>query len=628
MGRLRETLGDSADTPRFIETLPRRGYRFIGTIVNDGVGTAVADRPEINELEPTPAPPRPQPARITTLAAVSTLALGCIAVLAWGAFELGKRAADHPQPTFRQLTFRRGGVVSARFTPDGKTVVYGAAWDGNPVRIFSTRVEGPESSPLPLPDADVADISASAELLIVINRPYLFGLHPGTLARVPLAGGTPRPIAEGVSAADWSVDGKQFAISRFLGDVFVDDLRSRIEYPLGTLVQEDPEGAWAPRISPDGSHVAYYGTGRNHSAAVVTTDRSGRTTVLSDGWKWVGRYVAWSPSGDEVWFSATRGGRIVPLRAASRSGHERIVLNLPGFIQLQEVASDGRVLLAYGDALREVRCRIANEPKERNLTWFGWSGAEWLSADGKTLLFHELEGTPNRVPRAYLRGTDGSPALRLGECQPINLSPDGRWVECYDEGAHQVLLLPTGPGQPRRMPHHGDESPRGFGYRWLPDSRHGLQAWRQKGGQFRTYLVDIDGGKPEPLTPEGFVCTWASPDGKSALCQPGEDGISYVYSLERNQVRPVRGLRASDDVISWVADGRSLFIRTRPEFPIRVYRLDIDTGRREVWREIDPPDRAGLFYDWISVYMTPDGRSYCYTTQNALNDLYLVEGLQ
>jgi hypothetical protein len=93
-------------------------------------------------------------------------------------------------------------------------------------------------------------------------------------------------------------------------------------------------------------------------------------------------------------------------------------------------------------------------------------------------------------------------------------------------------------------------------------------------------------------------------------------------------MRPVRGLRASDEVISWVADGRSLFIRTRSEYPIRIYRLDIDAGTRDVWREIEPPDRAGLFYDWITVYMTPDGASYCYTTQNALNDLYLVEGLR
>ncbi len=625
VGRLRETLGDSAETPRFIETLPRRGYRFVGTVVHDGAGVVAGDRPTVAEVPaPTRQELRPPPARRTYVVAMSAVALALLALLSWGAFSLGTRAGVRLQPTFHQLTFRRGGVVSARFTPDGKTVVYGAAWDGEPVRLFSTRIEGPESSPLSLPDADVADVSSAAELLIVVNRPYLYGLHPGTLARVPLAGGTPRPLAEQVTGADWSGDHQSFAVSREVED----GTRSRVEFPLGTLIHET-YGAYAPKLSRDGSQIAFYAMATPTSAKTVTiADLSGRTTVLSGGWLWTGRYVAWSPRGDEVWFSATKGGRASPLRAVSRSGQERIVLSLPGYIHLQEVLPDGRVLLAYGTARREVRCRIAGEPDERNLTWFGWSGAEWLSADGKTLLFHEWDGTPNNVPRAYLRGTDGSPAVRLGECVPINLSPDGKWTVCHDQEADQVLLIPTGTGQPRRMARHGVDA-KGFGYGWLPDSKHGLEAWREeKDKPFRTYIVDIDGGPAKPITPEGFVCTWASPDGKSALCQPGADGISHIYSIERNEMRPVRGLRADDEVISWSADGRSLFIRTRSEFPMRIYRLAIDAGTREVWREIDPPDRGGLFYDWIRIYMTPDGASYCYTTQNALNDLYLVEGLR
>ena len=630
VGRLRETLGDSADTPRFIETLPRRGYRFIGSVTRDGGTDAPSGlsepRPGESPQQPSSTPPftHAEEKRRRLARAAALISAGLAVPLAcWGAFALGKRAGDRPQPTFHQLTFRRGGVVSARFTPDGNTVVYGATWDGDPVRLFSTRIEGPESSPLSLPDADVTSISAAAEMLIVINRPYAYALPTGTLASVPLAGGTPRPIAQGVSAADWSADSKQFAVSRE-----INGNRWRIEYPLGTRLYESTEGAWAPRISPDGSHVAFYGDGKNpKDAAVVMADRTGHSTILSDGWKYVGRYVAWSPGGDEVWFSATKGGRVAPLRAVSRSGRERVVLTLPGYIHVQDVSRDGRVLLAFGNARREVHCRIAGEREERNLTWFGWSSVEWLSGDGKTLLLNEWDGTANSVPRAYLRGTDGSPAVRLGECVPINLSPDGKWVVCYDQQADQGLLIPTGTGQPRRMPSHGTAAA-GFGYGWMPDSRHGLEAWRQEKGDFRTYLVDTDTGRAEALTPEGFVCTWASPDGKSALCQPGADGTSQVYSLEYNQMRPVRGLRASDTVISWAADGRSLFVWTNAVFPIRVYRLDIDTGARELWREIYPPDRAGLFYGWTSIYMTPDGASYCYTTQNALNDLYLVEGLQ
>jgi DNA-binding winged helix-turn-helix (wHTH) protein len=617
VGRLREALGDSAEAPRFIETLPRRGYRFVGTIAGNGAGSASADRRQAEEPHPDAGVLNPKPARAWSIGAWSAVGLGALSLLLWGAFALGTRAADNSQPIFHQLTFRRGGVVSARFTPDGKTVVYGAAWDGSPVRIFSTRIEGPESSPLALPDADVAAVSASAELLIVLKRQYQGGLPDGTLARVPLGGGSPRPVAEHVGAADWSPHQRQFAVSRFASD------HSLIEYPIGRRLPIDRE-AWSPRVSPDGNTVAFYTAGEN-GVAVAIADRSGRVSILSEGWTMWGRYLAWSPRGDEVWFSASKGDSSAPLRAVSRNKRERVLLNLPGWITVEDVAADGRVLLTYGTGRVEVRCRIANEPEERNLSWFSFSKVEDLSRDGKLLLFGE-SGSASRMTGAYLRRTDGSPPERLANCRPINLSPDGKWVVCDAGRPDGALLVPTGPGEIRRMATHGDECV-GFGLGWLPDSRHGLEACRNKGGRLQSYVASLD-GSAQPIAPEGFVCTWASPDGRSALCAPDEHSISHVYSFERNELRVARGLRPEDRVISWSADGRSLFVWRPTEYPMRIYRLAIDLGTRELWREIDPPDPAGLFYDRSEIYMTPDGASYCYSTHNSFNDLYLVEGLR
>jgi len=339
-----------------------------------------------------------------------------------------------------------------------------------------------------------------------------------------------------------------------------------------------------------------------------------------------GRYVAWSPRGDEVWFSASKGVSAAALRAVSLTKHERVVLNLPGWISVQDVAADGRVLIAYGSGLRtEVRCRIDNERDERNLSWFAGSKVEDLSRDGKFLLFGEA-GTASPITGAYLRRTDGSPPERLADCKPINLSPDGKWVGCHDESAGEVLLVPTGPGEVRHMPQL-DEEGAGWGMGWLADSKGQLGAWRKKGGRFQTYIVSID-GSAQRVAPEGLVCTWASPDGRSALCRPDEHGVSHIYSFDRKEVRVAHGLRASDRVISWRADNRSLFIWEPPELPIRIYQLDTNAGTRELWREIHPPDRAGLFYDLSEIYMTPDGRSYCYSTHNGLNDLLLVGGLR
>ncbi len=177
------------------------------------------------------------------------------------------------------------------------------------------------------------------------------------------------------------------------------------------------------------------------------------------------------------------------------------------------------------------------------------------------------------------------------------------------------------------MRRRGDEGA-GFGMGWLPDSKHGLEAWRKTGGRFQTYIVPVDGGPAQPIAPEGSICTWASPDGKSALCAPDADELSRIYSIERNELRVARGLQPADRVISWNSDNRSLFIWVPMAYPIRIYRLDTDVGRRELWREITLPDRAGIAYDRTEIYMTPDGSSYCYSTQNAPNDLYLVEGLR
>src|SRR5262249_3495068 len=78
--------------------------------------------------------------------------------------------AAERSPTFQRLSFRRGTVVSARFAPDGQTVIYGAAWDGSPFRLFSTRRESPESSPLILPDAEILSISTSGMMAISLER--------------------------------------------------------------------------------------------------------------------------------------------------------------------------------------------------------------------------------------------------------------------------------------------------------------------------------------------------------------------------------------------------------------------------------------------------------------------------
>ena len=531
-----------------------------------------------------------------------------------------RRGLENAQiPTFQRLTFRRGGVLSARFTSDGRTVVYAASWDGAPLRLFTTRLENPESGSLALPDADLAGVSSSAELLLFPAWPYSYARSGWTLSRVPLAGGTPRVVAEGVVGADWSPVSNDMALVRWGGE------SRRLEYPAGRVLLDAVPGAYSPRVSRDGRRVAYYTNAPGRSVAVV--DRSGKQQILSTGWRVTGNYLAWSPKGDEIWFTGSKRGWSAPLHAVSLSRGERTLLRLPGWISLQDVSAEGRVLLTYGESRNVTRCRLPGWERERDLSWFESSEASDLSANGEDLLFAEM-GDATPAYTAYLRRTDGSPPQLLGKGSPLALSPDGKKVLAWDESQFQYLVLPTGAGEPRRLLRPQAES--GMEYidegGWFPDSRRFLLVLRKDGDDVRSYAMDTETDKLEPLTPEGLRCGPLSLDGKSAVCDTPQG--RRIYSFERKDAREVPGLDPAETVIQWSDDGNSLFVVAPDVDPTKVHRLEMATGRRQLWRELGPIDATGWVRQSLHIRMTPRGDSYCYTDYHFLQDLYAVEGLR
>ena len=165
------------------------------------------------------------PRKRVFLPALVAAGLALIAGIAVGMFLL-QRPAQTSLPVYHPLTFRRGIVHSARFAPDGKTIIYSAAWEGKPLELFTTRPESPESQELRPAGADVLAISASGEMALSLgSHPRAQFLYAGTLARVPLVGGAPREIRENVEWADWSPDGSTLAIAREV------EGRERLEFP-------------------------------------------------------------------------------------------------------------------------------------------------------------------------------------------------------------------------------------------------------------------------------------------------------------------------------------------------------------------------------------------------------------
>ena len=542
------------------------------------------------------------------LSAAATLLLG-VAAGFW--LRSLTSAGSAPPMQIQRLTYSRGSIRTARLAPDGQTIVYGAALDGRPLEVFSTRADSSESRSLGFGSADLLAISSGAELAISLDRHYLFGFETmGTLARVPLAGGAPREVLENVEDADWSPDGKSLAVSRSVGN------RNRLEFPIGKVLYEAPGWVNNIRVSPDGRLVAFIDhpqRGDNYGNLKVV-DGSGK--VLFTG-PFANRGVAWSPKGNEVW-SSGRG----QFWATSLSGKSRLIWNSPGAV-LGDVGRDGRVLFVQNSSSREIVGLAAGEKEERNLSWFNWSFPLGLTPDGKAVVFGEQGIEPMGV---YLRKLDGSPAVRIGDGNGLALSTDGRWALAGQDIQHgELVLLPTGPGEPRMLAKSNLNIQAAT---FFPDGARVLISGNEPGRGSRLFVQDIQGGQPRAISPEGVGNPFptVSPDGKSVVAT-GPDGRVAVYPTEPGEPRPVPGLEPDDTPLSWSRDGNAIFVY-RPSGPLlRVELVDVRTGRRTLWKEIRPPDPSGV--DQVGpILIAPDESSYVYSYRRALDELYLATGMR
>jgi serine/threonine protein kinase/Tol biopolymer transport system component len=540
-----------------------------------------------------------------------------VLALAGGAY-VGSQVLAPPQPTFERLTYRRGDVSAARFSPDGQTVLFSAQWANEPMNMFSMRAGSRESRSLDLPQGQVLSISSAGEMAILLGSRTLG--NPGTLARVPLSGGAPREILENVNDADWSPDGKNLAVSHTVGG------KNRIEYPIGTVLYEN-EGQRPPmrlRVSPKGDQLAFFEYDNAvGDFAVTALDLRGVKRILSRGWR-VDGGLAWSPKGDEIWFSGAKAGINSGLRAVDLENRERTVVETPAPLALYDITRTGRVLAVAADSRIGISFLAGSAKEERDLSWFDGSYVYDMSADGKTILFVELSyGQPRNVA-IYLRKTDGSPAVRLGDGNRPALSPDGKWVVCIvsDGPKTNLTLLPTGAGEARSIGASGMHYERA---EWFPDGQRLLVTGNEPRQPQRTFVQDLGGTKLTPLTPAGMTATRISPDQKYVTVVSG--GKLNLYPIGGGEEKPISNSEAGESVIGWSADRRYLFLSKleEPAF-LRISRLEVSTGRKEVWREVKTPDPVGVGI--TKVLMTPDGQSLAYSFQRDITTLFLIGGLR
>ena len=531
-------------------------------------------------------------------------------------------------PAFHRLTFRSGFVWAARFAPDGRTVVYSAAWGIKPLEVFSTRPESPESRPLNLANANILSISSSGELAVLLGAEYAGGwAYKGTLARLPLEGGAPREILRNVTWADWKPGGDDLVVVRDEGG------KRRLEYPVGKLLFESAGSIIEPRFSADGTQIAFldHPIFGDDLGGVSVVDRGGRVRHLTQGWKSI-QGLAWAPNGKDLWFTAAEQGPIRSLYVVSPNGKVRTLLRVPGSLVLQDISHDGRVLLGQASYRYGIAVRRPGDTRDRDLTWLDWSATRDISADGTEILFTESGEGGGPAYGVYLRKTDESPAVRLGDGEALALSPDGQWALSVLRGDKpRPMLRPTGVGQARELPPGAIRDYQAGS--WLPDGTRVTFLGSESGHGARLYVQDISGGDPQPITPEGvsgfgFGSHTISPDGREVVLH-APDGSIRAWSLKDGTSRALPGFTPGEIAIRWSADGRYLYtaLPMMDRRISKVSRLDWRSGAKVPWATLEAPEGASVRRVGNPM-ISADGRTYAYTYGSLNADLYWVEGLR
>ena len=546
--------------------------------------------------------------------------LGVIAVLLAAVALLFIRVnAPSPEPpSYRQLTFARESISSARFAPDQQTIIYSTARIGMQTELFSLVADSHAPVGLGLKDVDVESISSTGEMLLILQRHSLVRVaRVGVLARAPLNGAAPRPMMNDIVDADWGPD-NQIAVARYLDGHF------RVEYPIGHVRYEPTTGYVSNvRVSPKGDWVAFaeHPTLGDDAGYVAMVDSSSHKRILSPQQSAL-EGMNWAPSGKEVWFTSAVVNTEFQLRAADLSGHTRVVDRIPGLPALYDIAHDGRVLLGQGTLRLLTYARGPGQAQERDVTIQNWNESSAISPDGRQILLNDEGVGSGPDYDIYVGATDGSAPVRVGDGHGYDFSPDMKWVLSSFplHVPRQLFLIPIGIGETRQITH--DSIDRGRA-RFLPDGKNVVFTGTEPGHKSRIYVQGIDSGTARPISPEGVSGFFPTPDGKSVF---GVSDSVALYPVDgQGAPRPVPGIHPNESIFSVSPDGRSALVGLLLGDSMDVMRVDLSSGRRELFKKIGPFDPAGVFL--VDAALTPDGKYYAYSCFNALSQLYLAEGL-
>jgi len=544
-----------------------------------------------------------------------------LALVAAGAWLWGRNSATRAQPKFTRLTYRKGFLSGARFAKGGETVVYSAQWEDQPMRIYTVRVEFPQSTRVDLPAGALLAISPGGDVEVAEDIVPHVNFASGTLAEAQLSGGTPRGQLNGVIAADYAPDGKSRAVSRIANQ------RVQLEYPIGKVIYSTSGYIDFVRISPDGQLVAFaehpvYDDDRGWVAIV---DQQGHHKQLTGEYPTL-QGMAWSRMGKEVWYTASEASTDRLLYGVNLAGTKREILAAPYGMRIMDVSADGRVLVSSQDERSEIYGIDPVTKKERSgLEWFNGSGLGDITPDGKAIALSEWGGPAGPLYLVAYRKLDGSAPTQLGEGSTPRFSPDELTVAApLLSMPPKVVVHPIGIGQSRRIA-VGDLL-QVTSVAWFPDGKHLLLHGAGEGQPLHTYQLDLESGKVQPVGTADFVGVAVASDGKRIAGRNGSRGAE-VFDLATEKTQAIPGIDPRDSIDKWTEDGQALLVTVSTPLEGEVYRVDVTTGKRSLLQKVELAEKAGSVIP-LKICYAEKSKTYAYTGRRILCSLYLVDGLE
>lgn len=642
INKLRETLGDSAEKPRFIQTIPRLGYRFLAPV--DWIG-ACPQTPEVRATGAT-APARRWPAALLIGVPAAVLA----GVLAW--FLWRSSLSVSAPPRLFPLTSYGGMETTPSFSPDGTEVVF--SWDGQAGENFDIYVLPPgrgklrrltgnpadEFGPAYSPDGrSIAFYRRSGDYAAVyLVSPFgermerLFGLSfgpPGRKSRDDPAWSPER--------VNWSPDGKALAVvDRDTPDGPLRIILRDLEAAGSRALTFPPAGSYGdgyPTFSPDGQYLAFVRRTAHHASDVFLAPvRGGSPKRLVEGG---GRIhgLTWTPDGRNVIFSSDRSGNAILWTVPVSGGEAEPVAATGEGALFPSVSPAGHLVYArlsdVGFVMKADLTDPVGQPAAPVRVIPFPASTPQLSPDGRRMTFSSAQ---SGTPQIWVSEADGTQMKRLTSMPAPSgsprWSPDGAWIafDSLERGGWDVFVIRSDGTELRKVTAHEGSDLRPS---WASDGKW-IYSGSDRSGSMQIWRTPAFGGPAVQITFQGGYDALESPDGEwifytrrgvSGLWTRRVDGGAMNDErllLKELEWQNSRNWSVGKDGIYFLACGDA-----RPpghECSLKRYRFD--TGLVETVRRLQD---VRLNNSGCSI--SRDGRSLVYVQRSETEtDLVMVEG--